>query len=75
MNSEQIVDDIRRGWTAPVLLVVISTLMATPITGLAIVLMGGLFRLDIGMATAFAGILHIIVTFWIAGYRLRRSGR
>lgn len=68
-------DDIRRGWSAPVLLVIVCTLMMVPVSAVALMVIGGLFGGDVGMATAFAGIVQIVGTFWIAGIRLRRSGR
>ncbi|MEM1361351.1 MAG: hypothetical protein AAGF94_06490 [Pseudomonadota bacterium] len=75
MDLQQIFDDVKRGWTAPILLVIVCTLMTAPLTALFILLMGGLFQADMSTATAFGGIFQIIVTFWIAGFRLRRSGR
>lgn len=68
-------DDIRRGWSAPILLVIVCTLMMVPVSAVAMMAMAGMFGADAGTTTAFAGILQIVGTFWIAGFRLRRSGR
>lgn len=68
-------DDIRRGWTAPILLVIVCTLMMVPVSAVAMMVVTGMFGGDIGTATAVAGIVQILGTFWIAGVRLRRSGR
>ena len=67
-------DDIRRGWSAPILLVIVCTLMMVPVSAIVMMVVAAISG-DAGTATAFAGIAQIIGTFWIAGVRLRRSGR
>ncbi|MEM1235036.1 MAG: hypothetical protein AAGH70_13010 [Pseudomonadota bacterium] len=71
---DQIVDDIKKGWSAPVLLIVISALMISPVTALIITVADAGREQSSTLGTVLAVLVQLLGTFWIAGYRLRRSG-
>lgn len=75
LSKKQIMEDIQRGWSAPIILIIASTLMVLPATAFVMFAIAFIGGLGMNAAIAFGAALQLLLTYWFAGFRLRRSGR
>jgi hypothetical protein len=71
--ADDVVADIRRGWSVSVEDLFIAALVVLPFTGTLAILVGTMASVPDAVLVILTGLLQGVATFWNAGWRARTS--